>query len=228
VRRPRPVRSRGHVAQAGAHGRTRQRLLDAARERFAEEGYWTASVRDICRAARANVAAINYHFGDKLGLYREVVTEALASVGNLDPLIDVPADSPPADRIRHYVGHYLPRIAKPDELALWTQRLMGHELEAPTPLAPWIAERIIGPRLRFLGQAVAELLGCPPSDPRVDRCVMSLQAQCLAYRPNKFAKAAMPERDAAMRADLDAAVEHVVVFTLAGIAGLASKSRDQA
>jgi TetR/AcrR family transcriptional regulator, regulator of cefoperazone and chloramphenicol sensitivity len=227
VRRARTTRARGRASGPRAEGDTRRRLIASARERFAEDGFWAASVRDICRAAGANVAAVNYHFGDKLGLYREVVTEALAAVGDLDPTIDAPPGSSAADRIRHYVRSYLPRIAKPDEKILSAQRLMTHELETPTPLAPWIAERVIVPRLNYLAQAVAELLGCPVSDPRVDRCVMSLQAQCLFHRPNRFARAALPARDAAMRADLDAAVDHVVAFTLAGIAHLAKEQADE-
>jgi TetR/AcrR family transcriptional regulator, regulator of cefoperazone and chloramphenicol sensitivity len=47
---------------------TRLQLLEAAGEVFAEVGFRDATVREICRRADANIAAINYHFGDKENL----------------------------------------------------------------------------------------------------------------------------------------------------------------
>jgi AcrR family transcriptional regulator len=44
---------------------TRARILDAAEELFGERGFDRVSIRQITRAARANLAAINYHFGGK-------------------------------------------------------------------------------------------------------------------------------------------------------------------
>ena len=57
---------------------TRQRILGAATEAFAELGYSAASVREICGRVGASPNAINYHFGSKEQLYREIV-EGFAS-----------------------------------------------------------------------------------------------------------------------------------------------------
>ena len=56
--------------------KTRQRVLEAAVEGFAEHGFRKATVRNICKRANANVAAINYHFRDKEGLYTSVLQYA--------------------------------------------------------------------------------------------------------------------------------------------------------
>ena len=51
---------------------TRESILDAAERLFARDGYAGATLRAITRAAGANLAAVQYHFGGKEALYREV------------------------------------------------------------------------------------------------------------------------------------------------------------
>ena len=51
---------------------TRDRLLNEAEDLFAQKGYHGVSVREITRAAESNLAAVNYHFGNKQNLYLEV------------------------------------------------------------------------------------------------------------------------------------------------------------
>ena len=51
---------------------TKEALLHAATELFAEHGYEGASIRQISERADANVAAVHYHFGSKESLYVEV------------------------------------------------------------------------------------------------------------------------------------------------------------
>jgi len=57
---------------------TRQQLLDAAERLFAEQGVHRASLRSITREAGANLASVNYHFGSKAALIREVLARRLA------------------------------------------------------------------------------------------------------------------------------------------------------
>lgn len=64
---PKPIRSDGVEA--------RNRLLDAALQLFAEQGFSKTSIREIAHTAQANVASISYYFGDKAGLYRAVFSD---------------------------------------------------------------------------------------------------------------------------------------------------------
>jgi TetR/AcrR family transcriptional regulator, regulator of cefoperazone and chloramphenicol sensitivity len=51
---------------------SKERILDEAEALFAEKGFYAVTVREITRAARCNLAAVNYHFGNKENLYLEV------------------------------------------------------------------------------------------------------------------------------------------------------------
>lgn len=58
----------------------REALLDGARQLFLARGFASVTIREIARAAGTSTAAIHYHFGDKLGLYRAMLEEAIAPV----------------------------------------------------------------------------------------------------------------------------------------------------
>lgn len=59
---------------------SKRRLLDAAEQLFAERGFEAVSVRDVTQMAKANVAAVNYHFGSRDGLIAVVVTRYITPV----------------------------------------------------------------------------------------------------------------------------------------------------
>jgi AcrR family transcriptional regulator len=61
-------------------GRTRRRLIHEAQRLFVENGFDATSVREITRAAKANLGAITYHFGSKQALYDAVLEQAFEPV----------------------------------------------------------------------------------------------------------------------------------------------------
>ena len=63
------------------------RLLDAAEQLFCEQGFDRTSVRDLTAEANCNVAAVNYHFGGKQGLYTEMFRRQVRVV--VDDCIEV-------------------------------------------------------------------------------------------------------------------------------------------
>lgn len=62
---------------------TKERLLDAAEHLFAAEGFHNSSLRAITGGAKANVAAVNYHFGSKEALLEAVFERRLVPLNLL-------------------------------------------------------------------------------------------------------------------------------------------------
>lgn len=93
--------------------RTRRRLLDVARDEFAEFGYAGARVGRIADRAEVNKQLISYYFGGKEGLYQEMQRERLREESESTTL-DVPVEQ----MMRWYLESALkdPRAVR---LSLW-------------------------------------------------------------------------------------------------------------
>jgi AcrR family transcriptional regulator len=87
---------------------TRERIMQAAHDRFTRQGFANTAVREICEDAGVTAPVLYYHFGDKEGLFAAVAEEALNLDGFCDLLREeIAASSDPWDKLRIYVGVYL-------------------------------------------------------------------------------------------------------------------------
>jgi TetR/AcrR family transcriptional regulator, regulator of cefoperazone and chloramphenicol sensitivity len=197
----------------GRDTETRERLLATAEKLFAERGFSKVTIREICKAARANVAAVNYHFNGKKGLYDEVVRAAIKTMQTTTEAIrEAGSGRAPAEQLSAYVTIFLTRVVAARDS--WIHQLMMRELSDPTPALDLVMKKVVHPRMAYLREVIAAMLGCEPGDPRVERCAMSVQAQCLALLSHPVAALkpkSMSERDLALMAD------HIVQFSLGGV-----------
>src|SRR3954447_13697469 len=147
----------------GAQDFTKARLLDAAGEEFANKGFELARVRAICERAEANLAAINYHFGDKETLYVEALREAHRC--GLEPDEEVlNSELAPAERLRLFIHHFLGRVLAMNRPEDWQHRLMLREMIAPTSFSDVLVREGIRPRFERMKSLMAEI--CPNADDR--------------------------------------------------------------
>jgi len=109
---------------------TKEMFLEAASEVFAKEGYREGTVAKICEAAGANRAAVNYYFGDKESLYREVWKNALSTALEAYPLRPRDGNLGPEERLKVFMRSLQLRAFDPGA-AGWFTRLMAFEITDP-------------------------------------------------------------------------------------------------
>jgi AcrR family transcriptional regulator len=212
--RPKPL-----ARAAETDAATRDRLLAVGTKLFAERGFAGVTVRDVCAEANANVAAINYHFAGKEGLYMEVLRTAVRIMsGTTDEIKRVGAGRPPEEQLTTFVRTFLERIVASRDG--WIHRLMLQEMREPTPGLDLVIQEVIGPRFTYLRGVVARLLDCDDlDDRRVIACASSVQSQLMVVLKNPVAiKLGLPPLTTE---DIPEIASHIARFSLAGIEAIA-------
>jgi AcrR family transcriptional regulator len=159
---------------------TRDKLLDVAGRIFADRGYRAATIREICIAAGANVAAVNYHFGDKLALYTEVVQHS-ARAAEIEALQSALSQlAPPEEILRAVVRVRLRSVCRGDRPD-WHFRILAHELAQPTPALRQLITKVGQPLFQRLLELIGGMIGLPPTDDKTRLCAISVMGQILVY-----------------------------------------------
>lgn len=205
-------------------GDTREKLLTAAGEVFVEKGFHHATVAEICNRAGANIASVNYYFGSKEALYQEAWRHSFAAAIKLHPQDGgVSADAPAEERLRGQVKALIERIA--DERSKdFCISLM--EVVNPTGLLREVMLSELNPLHMQTLALMRQLLGPKAPEQHVAFCEISTISMCI--HPILLQRACLRATDAGNLAaidDLEAFVDHVVKFALAGIAATRELNR---
>jgi TetR/AcrR family transcriptional regulator, regulator of cefoperazone and chloramphenicol sensitivity len=204
--------------------RTRSQLIEAGGKVFAAKGFDGATGQEICLRARANAAAIVYHFGSMAGLYRAVLTEGLGRLVTTEALAQaVKAEKDPRRQLEAFLGLIVQALTSPVSRS-WPGILFGREFVSPSAARGKAHDRALAARSKLLKSIVSALTGKAVNDVRVARSCVSIMAPCafLLLIDRRKLRQFVPELDlrAASARQLS---RHLVDFSLAGLAAIARR-----
>ena len=199
---------------------TRSKLLDAAGEVFAESGFQAATVREICSCAGVNIALVNYHFGDKLELYTEVLRHSVGAAGNGIINQAIRAEGPPEEAFRELIHAMLLRVCRADRPE-WHYRLMMHEFAQPTPAMASVINETMRPVYDRFRELIGSMLDLPQDHDQVRMATHSVIAQVVHYAHARHVISRVwPELELNSERIAQIAT-HIADFSLAGLRQMA-------
>ncbi len=204
---------------------TRTRLIEAAGEVFAEHGYQAATVREICTLAGANVAAVNYHFRDKMGLYVAVLENSLCAAPPADIRALVERSATPEDALREMIHRMLQRMYGKRERAAWHVRIMAHELAQPTAALDRVVAEVIGPNYAAMREVIGRILALPPDDEATRLSAHSVIAQVVHYAHAQPVIVRLWPQFELTQERLEQIAAHITNFSLCSLRAMAQQKK---
>lgn len=111
---------------------TRAKILKAAHDCFSKSGYNGTSIREIVVRAGTNIASVNYHFGGKEALYKEIVETAFEWIFSRQQL---PVDEHKTGDFDHYIRAFV------------RQKILDSHQGIPNPPPRLMGWEIVDPKL---------------------------------------------------------------------------------
>jgi AcrR family transcriptional regulator len=200
---------------------TRERLLDAAERLFAEHGFRSASVRDITREGECNIASVNYHFGGKANLYREVFLRRLRDLrqkrlDGIDRALSRAGEGATLELLLStFTSAFVEPLVTESSGRLW-MLLFSQEMIDPQLPAETLRAEMFEPVQKALSEAFMQVC---PGLARMDAelCSQSLMGQLVHVV--KLQRCLVGTKDQE-RWQLPELVEHTLRFSAAGIRAL--------
>jgi AcrR family transcriptional regulator len=198
------------------------RLLDSAEILFAEKGYDGTSIRDLTKAAKCNIAAVNYHFSGKENLYYETVKRIMVvlrdvRIERVNELMSSTGNSPGLERLlRTFSDSFLEPLVHQSRGKLFI-KLMTREMLNPRLPMQMFYEQTIAPVMKTLQQALCTV--CP--NLTVDQCylcIISLIGQLIQVLRIIECSEMFGYED--RKPETSTLIDHVVSFSTIAIRGM--------
>lgn len=158
---------------------TRMRLIQCAGRLIADQGYDRTTSKEICRLAGVNLAAVNYHFGSREGLYKAVLDEVYHYVISPKEISDIyHMDAPPREKLMKLLDLYVKEALFSES---WQVKVSIRELINPSAVFSKFAENYIGKKLTPVLDMLSAYLGLPAEDPRVSRTFLTALSPFLIF-----------------------------------------------
>lgn len=200
---------------------TRQSLLEAACEVFAEVGFRSATVREICQRAGANIAAVNYHFGDKERLYLEALRFAQGCAAEKYPTdLGVSQDAAPEVKLRAFVRSFLLRIFDEGQIA-WYGKIMAREMIEPTAALDALIEEKFRPQATQLTHIIRDILGSEATPETVRLSTFSVVSQCCFYHHCRPVVSRLFPQQKFSPSEIEKLADHITQFSISALKQMA-------
>ena len=143
---------------------TKESIMAAAMRLFAEKGLKLVTVREICKAAKVNVALVNYHFRNKNGLYQACVERLFhESTGEELCVLDASVTDARSWRaaVRNWIFGVSRALRATQGGAALAAGFFRQEMVNPSPMCDLVRERYFIPvrecLLRLIAMAVEDV-----------------------------------------------------------------------
>ncbi|NMM27378.1 MAG: CerR family C-terminal domain-containing protein [Glaciimonas sp.] len=214
-----PRRSPARAARTDGDA-TRQQILEVAGKVFAEFGYDAATSKQVCLQAGVNVAAVNYHFSGKDGLYSAVLTEAHRRLLSLEDLAVIAGSQMDA---RSKLERVIDGLIDGMDTDGWHLRVYLREVINPSPLFGVLLDNQVVPKLSILRNLLGQVTGLAPDDPSLAHCFLATFAPCIVLliaNRNALSRAILSVSE-----DKHTLKEHLKTFALAGCDAISREKR---
>ncbi len=202
---------------------TRIRILEAAASIFAEHGFAATTIRHICSKAQVNLAAVNYHFGSKEGLYRETIRYARERAYESYPTTyGLAANASPEQQLRAFVRSFLLRTSFDKRTREFGTIVMREMVEPTAALDTMLIEGIRS----LFGQLVGIVSDLLPEDIDAETILASTRSiisQCLFYLFSRSVISRMSPEEKFGMEDLDRVSEQILLFSLSALKGIGTE-----
>ncbi len=198
---------------------TRLRILEAASEIFSQMGFHDGTVALICDAAAANRAAVNYYFGGKDDLYREVWNHTYALALEAYPLEPAERGLSAEEQLRVYMRSLLLR-AFDEGPAGHFSRIQAFEMPDPQEFLQEERQLVWEEHNRRLEAILREMLGEGVRQADLDLCRVMVQAPCFGAGIRHLRARIRPVLREMRPFDPEEMVERMFEFVMAGVRDL--------